>query len=79
MSEKMEIELTSAQAEKVEILKENGITIGDAIDMLLKLKMHSNCKMKLLSTLNLTMLKNKKRNCKNKSISLMRKFPYLQS
>lgn len=30
---KMEIELTEAQAEKVELLKENGIEVGEAIDM----------------------------------------------
>lgn len=30
---KMEIELTDAQAEKVQILKENGIGVGEAIEM----------------------------------------------
>ena len=34
----MEIELTEAQAEKVETLKENGIEIGDAIDMFYQMK-----------------------------------------
>ena len=31
---KMEIELTDEQAEKVEILKENGIEVGEAIEIL---------------------------------------------
>ena len=35
---KMEIELTDDQAKKVDILKENGIEVGDAIDMLFDLK-----------------------------------------
>lgn len=35
---KMEIELTSEQEEKVKILKENGVTIGEAIDTLFELK-----------------------------------------
>lgn len=35
---KMEIELTDEQAKKVDILKENGIGVGDAIDMLFDLK-----------------------------------------
>ena len=35
---KMEIELTDAQAEKVEALKSNGIEVGDAIDMLFDMK-----------------------------------------
>ncbi len=30
---KMEIDLTDAQAEKVQILKENGIGVGEAIEM----------------------------------------------
>ena len=30
---KMEIDLTDAQAEKVQILKENGIEVGEAIEM----------------------------------------------
>nr|WP_295000450.1 hypothetical protein [uncultured Methanobrevibacter sp.] len=35
---KMEIELTDKQAEKVEILKENGIEVGEAIDILFEMK-----------------------------------------
>lgn len=35
---KMEIELTEEQAEKVEILKENGIEVGQAIDILFDMK-----------------------------------------
>ena len=35
---KMEIELNDDQAKKVGILKENGIGVGDAIDMLFDLK-----------------------------------------
>jgi hypothetical protein len=35
---KMEIELTDAQAEKVEILKENGVSVGEAIDRLFEMK-----------------------------------------
>ncbi len=35
---KMEIELTPDQEKKVEILKENGLTVGDAIDTLFELK-----------------------------------------
>lgn len=35
---KMEIELTDEQAEKVNILKSNGIGVGDAIDMLFDMK-----------------------------------------
>ena len=34
----MEIELNDDQAKKVGILKENGIEVGDAIDMLFDLK-----------------------------------------
>ncbi len=34
----MEIELTESQAEKVEILKENGIEVGEAIDMFFEMK-----------------------------------------
>ena len=34
----MEIDLTDEQAEKVEILKENGIEIGEAIDILFEMK-----------------------------------------
>lgn len=34
---KMEIELTDEQAKKVEFLKESGIGIGDAIDMLFEM------------------------------------------
>ena len=35
---KMEIELTDEQAKKVEILKENGMDIGDAVDALFEMK-----------------------------------------
>lgn len=35
---KMEIELTEEQAEKVEILKENGVSVGEAIDMLFDIR-----------------------------------------
>ena len=35
---KIEIELTDKQAEKVEILKENGIEVGEAIDILFEMK-----------------------------------------
>lgn len=35
---KMEIELTEAQAEKVEFLKEHGVTVGEAIDILFNLR-----------------------------------------
>ncbi|MDO5831272.1 MAG: hypothetical protein Q4Q14_00410 [Methanobrevibacter sp.] len=35
---KMEIELTQEQEEKVKILMENGVTIGEAIDTLFELK-----------------------------------------
>ena len=35
---KMEIELSDTQAEKVEILKSNGIEVGQAIDMLFDMK-----------------------------------------
>lgn len=35
---KMEIELTESQAEKVEILKENDISVGEAIDMLFDIR-----------------------------------------
>ena len=35
---KMEIELTDAQAEKVQILKENGIEVGEAIEMFFDMK-----------------------------------------
>lgn len=35
---KMEIELTDEQLEKVEILKENDIDVGQAIDMLFEVK-----------------------------------------
>ena len=35
---KMEIELTESQVEKVEALKENGIEVGDAIDMFFQMK-----------------------------------------
>ena len=35
---KMEIDLTPEQIEKVEILKANGISIGEAIDMLFEIK-----------------------------------------
>ena len=38
MTTKMEIELTPAQAEKVEILKENGISVGEAVEMLFEAK-----------------------------------------
>ena len=34
----MEIDLTDEQAEKVEILKENGIEVGEAIDILFEMK-----------------------------------------
>ena len=34
---KMEIELTEAQAEKIEILKENNVGVGEAIDMLFEM------------------------------------------
>lgn len=34
----MEIELTDEQAEKVKILKENGIEVGEAIDTLFEMK-----------------------------------------
>ena len=43
---KMEIELNDDQAKKVGILKENGIEVGDAIDMLFDLK-HSFADTKL--------------------------------
>lgn len=36
--EKMEIELTDAQLEKVEILKSKGISVGQAIDLLFELQ-----------------------------------------
>ena len=35
---KMEIELTPEQEDKVKLLKENGVTIGEAIDTLFELK-----------------------------------------
>ena len=35
---KMEIELTDEQAEKIEILKENDISVGEAIEMLFEVK-----------------------------------------
>lgn len=35
---KMEIDLTEKQAEKVEILKQNDIDVGQAIDMLFEIK-----------------------------------------
>ena len=35
---KMEIELTDEQAEKVQILKENGIEVGEAIEMFFQMK-----------------------------------------
>ena len=35
---KMEIELTDEQAKKVEVLKENGMDIGDAVDALFEMK-----------------------------------------
>lgn len=35
---KMEIELTESQAEKVAALKENGIEVGDAIDMFFQMR-----------------------------------------
>lgn len=35
---KMEIELTDEQAKKVEILKENGMDVGDAVDALFEMK-----------------------------------------
>ena len=35
---KMEIDLTDAQAEKVQILKENGIGVGEAIEMFFDMK-----------------------------------------
>ena len=35
---KMEIELTESQAEKVEILKDNGIGVGEAIDILFDIR-----------------------------------------
>ena len=35
---KMEIELTDEQAEKVEFLKEHGVTVGEAIDALFNLR-----------------------------------------
>lgn len=34
---KMEIELTDEQAKKIDILKENGIEVGEAIDMLFEM------------------------------------------
>ena len=37
-NQKMEIELTEEQAKKVEILKSNGISVGEAIDMLFEVK-----------------------------------------
>ncbi|AMD17444.1 hypothetical protein TL18_05065 [Methanobrevibacter sp. YE315] len=37
-NQKMEIELTPEQAEKVEILQSNGISVGEAIDMLFTIK-----------------------------------------
>lgn len=43
---RMEIEFTDEQAKKVDILKENGIGVGDAIDMLFDLK-HSFADTKL--------------------------------
>ena len=38
---KVEIELTPEQEKKVEILKENGISVGEAIDALFELKEHT--------------------------------------
>ena len=35
---KMEIELTDSQAEKVEILREKGVSVGEAIETLFKMK-----------------------------------------
>ena len=35
---KMEIELTESQAEKVEMLKEHGVSVGEAIDMFFEMK-----------------------------------------
>ena len=35
---KMEIELNDGQAEKVEILKQKGVSVGEAIDMLFEMK-----------------------------------------
>ena len=35
---KMKIELTESQAEKVEILKEHGISVGEAIDILFDIR-----------------------------------------
>ncbi len=35
---KMEIELTDEQIEKIEILKDNGISVGQAIDLLFKVQ-----------------------------------------
>ena len=35
---KMEIELTDEQIEKIEILKDNGISVGQAIDLLCKVQ-----------------------------------------
>ena len=37
-NQKMEIELTEEQARKVEILQSNGISVGEAIDMLFEVK-----------------------------------------
>ena len=34
----MEIDLTDAQAEKVQLLKDNGIEVGDAIDMFFEMR-----------------------------------------
>lgn len=34
---KMEIELTDEQAKKIDVLKENGIEVGEAIDMLFEM------------------------------------------
>ena len=39
---KMKIELTDDQAKKVETLKENGIEVGEAIDMLFEIKEKSS-------------------------------------
>ena len=36
--EKMEIELTDAQLEKIEILKSKGISVGQAIDLLFEMQ-----------------------------------------
>lgn len=37
-SQKIEVELTQEQADKVEILKSKGISVGEAIDMLFEIK-----------------------------------------